>query len=206
MPLSPIDPIVARKRELRAHYRALRGSIAPEVRRAADAVLCEQICSLPCFRSARTLLVYYPIGDEPNLLPAIQTAFDLGKQVAFPVCDPATSTMVFHAVPSLSVLRIGAHDIPEPTDDCPVLCDFSGALCVVPALAFDRRGYRIGYGKGYYDRFLEKGAIETVGATYHALVTDSLPHEPTDRAVSILMTERGILLPNEEYFASLPIV
>ncbi len=205
MPLSQTDA-VARKRELRRHYRAIRRSLSLEERSAAEAIICEQLCSLPCFGEAKTILAYYPIGDEPNLLPVLEEAFLLGKQVAFPVCDPATSTMVFRIVPSLSALRVGAHGIPEPCDDCPVLSDFSGALCIVPALAFDLCGYRIGYGKGYYDRFLEKVAVKTIGATYHALMTEALPHEPTDRAVSILMTERGILLPNEEYHASLPTV
>ena len=206
MSLSPIDPTVARKRELRAHYRTVRASLTPEARRAAEEKLYEQICALPSFLTASTILAYYPIGDEPNLLPVIEEAFRLGKQVAFPVCDPTTSTMIFRVVSSLSALCVGAHHIPEPTDNCPVLSDFSDALCLVPALVFDLCGYRLGYGKGYYDRFLEKAAIETVGATYHALITDVLPHEPTDRAVSILMSERGILLPNEEYSASLPIV
>ena len=205
MPLSQTDA-VARKRELRKHYKAIRHALSAEERSAAEAVICKQLCALPCFTEAETLLAYYPIGDEPNLCPVIEEAFRRHKQVAFPVCDPETSTMVFRTVPSLSALRVGAHGIPEPSDDCPVLNNFSGALCIVPALAFDLCGYRIGYGKGYYDRFLEKVAIQTVGATYHALVTESLPHEPTDRAVSILMTERGILLPNEEYAASSPIV
>ena len=205
MPLSQTDA-VARKRELRKHYKTVRRALSAEERSAAEAVICEQLCSLSSFEQAKTILAYYPIGDEPNLLPVIEEAFLLRKQIAFPVCDPTTSTMVFRVVPSLSALHVGAHGIPEPTDDCPVLDDFSGALCIVPALAFDLCGYRIGYGKGYYDRFLERVEIKTVGATYHALITESLPHEPTDRAVSILMTERGILLPNEEYAASLPTV
>ena len=206
MPLSQTDAIVARKRELRTRYRAIRASLSAEQRRTAEAVICEQLWSLPCFQEAKTILAYYPIGDEPNLLPVLEKAFAFGKQMAFPVCDPATSTMVFRVVRSLDELRVGAYAIPAPTDDCPVLCDCSGALCIVPALAFDLRGYRIGYGKGYYDRFLEKNAVMAVGATYHALVTDALAHEPTDRAVSILITERGILLPNEEYRASFPLV
>ena len=199
---SPIDrdeSTRAAKRALRAHYRAVRSSVSPENKEIWDHVLCEAITSLPCFSSAKTLLAYYPIGDEPNLLDVVRQAFEKGITVAFPVCEPDTCTMDFRAVHSLDDLARGAYGICEPTEDCPVLSDFDGALCLVPALCFDTHGFRIGYGKGYYDRFLTSHPVETVGATYHVLLADTLPCEPTDRSVSILITERGILLPNEEY-------
>ncbi len=198
---SPIDRIERarlEKRELRRHYRALRRDLPREDRAAWDRALCERILSLPCFTDANTILAFYPLADEPNLLPVVTAALDNGKRVAFPVCKPETSTMIFRTVCSLDELQSGSYGIFEPTEDCPALTDFDGALCFVPALCFDRRGNRCGYGKGYYDRFLSAHAVTTVGATYHALITDLLPCEPTDRSVSILITERGILLPNEK--------
>ena len=199
---SPIDRdegTRAAKRALRAHYRAVRSAITPEDKEIWDRALCEAIASLPCFSSAKTLLTYYPFGDEPNLLPVVQQALEKGITVAFPVCEPDTCTMVFRAVRSLDDLARGAYGICEPTDDSPVISDFGSALCLVPALCFDTHGFRIGYGKGYYDRFLASHPVDTVGATYHVLLASTLPCEPTDRSVSILITERGILLPNEEY-------
>jgi len=186
------------KRELRRHYRARRRSLSVADRAKWDRTLCEQILSLPCWDEAKILLAYHPLGDEPDLRPVVQWALEKQMTVAFPVCDPETSTMVFRAVRSLDELQIGSYGIFEPTEACPVLEDFDGALCLVPALCFDRQGFRIGYGKGYYDRFLSAHAVMTVGATYHALIAESLPCEPTDKAVSILITERGILLPNEK--------
>ncbi len=204
MPLSPIDraeAVRAEKKEVRRRYRALRQSLSLADRHAWDRMLCEQILVLPCYQNAQTLLAFYPIGDEPDLLPVVTHALSVGKTVAFPVCEPETATMTFRIVCSLDELAVGAYGIPEPTDACPALFDFDSALCLVPALSFDRRGYRIGYGKGYYDRFLSAHPADTVGAIYHALMADALPIEPTDRAVSILVTERGILLPNEKYRA-----
>ncbi len=200
MPSSPIDhneAIRLEKRTLRRHLRALRRDLNTDARRVWDRVLCEQILTLPCYEKAQILLAYYPIADEPDLRPVVAHALAVGKTVAFPVCDPETCTMCFRAVRSLDELSVGTYGICEPTETCPEILDFSGALCLVPALAFDRRGFRIGYGKGYYDRFLAMHPTDTIGATYSALVVDSLPCEPTDCAVSTLLTERGILLPDE---------
>lgn len=197
---SPIDRIErarAEKRELRRHFRALRHAITPEDKATWDRAICEHLLSLPCIQEANILLAYHPIGDEPDLRPVVRWALTKKITVAFPVCDPQTSTMVFRAVHSLDELYGGSYGIFEPTEQCPMLTDFDGAICLVPALSFDRQGFRIGYGKGYYDRFLAAHPTQAVGATYHALITDSLPCEPTDRAVSILITERGILLPDE---------
>lgn len=201
MPLSPTDrgaAVLAQKREERRRLRALRRAFTAEQRAVWDRALCNGIVALPCFRKAKTVLAYYPIADEPNLLEAVRVAFETGLTVAFPVCEPVTATMVFRTVRSTDELISGAYGIPEPPDTCPELTDFSGALCLVPALSFDRRGFRIGYGKGYYDRFLAEHPVTTVGATYSALITDSLPSEPTDRAVTTVLTERGIFLSHEK--------
>ena len=198
MPLLPIDERIAQKRLLRRQYRDLRRTLTEGDRRAWDALLCEHILSLKSFSTASALLAYYPLGDEPNLLPVVQKAWDRNIPVAFPVCEPETATMVFRVVRSPDELRSGSYGIQEPIEACPALTDFDGALCLVPALCFDRNGMRIGYGKGYYDRFLAAHTVTSVGATYSPLVTDSLPCEPTDKAVSILITERGILFTDEK--------
>ena len=200
MPSSPIDrneAIRLEKKELRRHLRALRRELDPKTRLAWNRLLCEQILTLPCYQKAQILLAYDPIADEPDLRPVVEHALSVGKTVAFPVCDPETCTMCFRAVRSLDELSVGTYGICEPSETCPEILDFSDALCLVPALAFDRSGFRIGYGKGYYDRFLAAHPTDTLGATYSVLIVDSLPCEPTDRAVSTLLTERGILLPDE---------
>lgn len=207
MPSSPIDrneAIRLEKKELRRHLRALRRSLSVEDRHAWDRALCERMITLPCYEKAKTILAYSPIADEPNLLPVVTHALAFGKTVAFPVCAPETCTMAFRAVHSLDELAVGAYGICEPTEICTTVTDFHDALCLVPALAFDRRGFRIGYGKGYYDRFLATHTVDTLGATYSALIVDSLPCEPTDRAVSTLLTERGICFSNEEYLTQAP--
>ena len=207
MPSSPTDrdeAVRLEKKEVRRHFRALRHSLSPKDRHAWDRSLCEQILTLPCYRQAQTILAYYPIGDEPDLRPVLDHALAVGKTVAFPVCDPATCTMIFRAVRALDELAVGAYGIHEPIEACPSVSHFDDALCLVPALAFDRRGFRIGYGKGYYDRFLAAHPVDTLGATYSALIADALPCEPTDRAVSTLLTERGMCFFNEEYRTQAP--
>lgn len=149
------------------------------------------------FLSADTVLGFYPIGEEPNILPILQKAFTLGKRLAFPRCHPASCTMTFHWVSSLEELSEGAYGIREPAANAPVVTDFANAFCLVPALGFDRHGYRIGYGKGYYDRFLTDFDGVCAGIGYSPLLCDALPYESTDKTVSMIITERGILLPDE---------
>ena len=91
----------------------------------------------------------------------------------------------------------GAYGIPEPSDKMEVVTDFSECICIVPGLVFDLSGHRLGYGKGYYDRFLKDFTGYSVGLVYSEFILDKLPCEPTDRAVDLMITERGIILPNE---------
>lgn len=79
----------------------------------------------------------------------------------------------------------------EPnTDKCEILSDFSDSVCLVPGLAFDREGYRIGFGKGYYDRFLLNFSGLTVGMCYNKCIEDNLPRGYYDCPVDILITEK----------------
>lgn len=189
------EPSVAKQR-CRAHVRQLRRDLSAESRSLMDDTICMHTVSLPCFLASDTILGFYPIGEEPNILPILQTALSLGKRVALPRCHPETSEMSFHVVSSLEQTEKGYFGLREPSATLPVATALSNAFCLVPALAFDRRGHRIGYGKGYYDRFLADYPGFCVGIGYGPLLFDVLPCEPTDRAVSMIITERGILLPD----------
>ena len=104
--------------------------------------------------------------------------------------------MTFRYVSSLSEFLPGSYSIPEPPKDATAFSSDTKALCVVPALAFDTLGFRIGYGKGYYDRFLKNFDGYTVGAVYSELLSELLPRGYYDMAVDIIITERRIIETN----------
>lgn len=206
MPSLLIDAAIAEKQRLRAHARTLRRALSSEYREKASCDIAEQVVNLPYFLDADVILGFYPLGEEPNVLPILKAALSLGKKLALPRCHKETSTMTFHLISSLEDTELGSFGLREPSADTPTVSDFSHALCLVPALCFDRRGHRIGYGKGYYDRFLADYDGLCLGIVYEELLVDVLPCEPTDKRISMIITERGILTPDDtlEQFQKAP--
>ena len=192
------------KNSLRRRYADLRGGLTPEERAAAEAAICDRLFSLPVWREAVTVCGYISVRGELNTRPILERAVAEGKTIALPVTvtSACEGRMVFRALPNgdfdrLTPARFG---IPEPDESCPALthADLTRALILVPALAFDGDGYRLGYGGGYYDRFLqglsEAGIpVTTVGLAYGVCVTNTLPHEIHDIPVHFIIDERRII-------------
>lgn len=178
---------------LRAEFKVIRDSITESERAAESGELCGIIRSMPEYKAAVCVLLYYPIGSEPDILPLAEAAVSDGKGVAFPVVSGRD--MIFCVPNGLDGFRNGGNGIPEPdASECARVCDFADTLCVVPALAADNSGYRIGYGGGYYDRFLSGYKGFSVCAVFSRLFVDSLPAEPHDVAVgAVAFTGGGVL-------------
>ena len=180
------------KNALRKQYKLLRGEILPKLKEQLDREICSLTTALACFRYAKTILMYAPTGSEINILPIAKLAFESKKAVAFPICNPESCTMDFKLVRSLDELSEGQYSILEPSRDAPSVTDFSHSICIVPGLIFDNDGYRIGYGKGYYDRFLNNYNETTLGLVYSDFIVDTLPRGRFDHSVDILVSERGV--------------
>ncbi|MBQ8850359.1 MAG: 5-formyltetrahydrofolate cyclo-ligase [Clostridia bacterium] len=185
------------KERSRAHFFEQRKSISNESRFLLDTALFSNAAALPQFKEANTLLCYYPIKGEPNILPLVRHAQALGKAIAFPISHIKERRLSFHVLSDLSELVIGAYGIPEPPCELPVVTSFANSLCLVPALAFDKSGYRLGYGGGYYDRFLPDFNGVSLGLAYSAFFVDRLPVEDHDSTVDIIITENGGFFPYE---------
>ena len=179
------------KAALRAELRLRRAALSQEERARWSKSICEGL--LPLLDGISTLLLFYPKGSEIDLLPVFHAARARGILCAFPRCGVKKGEMEFYYVNNLDGLEAGAYGIREPKEGAIPVTDLTGALMLVPALAFDREGHRIGYGGGYYDRYLQKHGVRSIGVIYEALLADSLPHEPHDVSVEILVTERRIL-------------
>ena len=191
-----IDNVKEVKNELRKKYKLLRGELSVEQKRALDDAICSHTVSLASFRYADTVLTYAPTGSEIDVTPIARFALECGKRVAFPRCNTAEHTMEFKYVSSLDELHEGQYSIKEPSEDAETVTDFSRSVCIVPALVFDRAGYRVGYGKGYYDRFLGKYGETRIGLVYSDFILDRVPRGRFDRSVDILVCEKGVRVAN----------
>ena len=185
------------KQQLRAHYREKRNSIAFESSADLDAAIRANILELDDVKHAKTVLMFYPIKSEPNVLALVKSLRDLGKKVAFPISNSDDCTLTFRYVNDVQDMVAGTYNIPEPSQSAPIVEDFSHSVCLVPALVFDKYGYRLGYGKGYYDRFLKDFSGRSIGIAYSDFIADSLPNQDTDMAVDMIITERGNVIPYE---------
>ncbi len=195
-----MSSVTEKKIMARAAFKEKRRMLDALERERLDRELCHRIISSEKYKTATTVLAYYPIKNEPDILPVVRDALRQGKRVAFPVSDRNTFSLSFHTVSSLDEMSDGAYSIPEPSQASAPLGDkdWEDAICIVPALAYDRQGYRIGYGKGFYDRFLSQFSGVSVGIAYDGTLCDILPRESTDRRVDIIITEKEEIIVSED--------
>ena len=192
--VSDAEQIRNTKNELRQSYKLLRAGISLDRKAELDRKICALAQTLACFRYADTVLMYAPTGSEIDVMPIAEAALKLHKRVAFPKCDPSNNTMIFKYVSSFDELSRGEYSLLEPSDDAESVVDFSHSICIVPGLVFDKEGYRVGYGKGYYDRFLNSYTETTLGLVYSDFILEKLPRGRFDHKVDILVCEKGVKL------------
>jgi 5-formyltetrahydrofolate cyclo-ligase len=183
------------KDEIRKEFSAKRDAISEAERIEKSEKICSIAKELVSFRHAEVILLYSPIKSEIDVLPIAEYALSKGKAIAFPRCNTEDRTMKFHFVTSLDQLKEGAYGIKEPTEDAPVYDpeeDKRVAVCYVPGLTFDVYGYRLGYGKGYYDKFMDAFKGSTIGVAYTSQILPALPKGRFDKHCDALITEKGI--------------
>lgn len=181
------------KAELRKELLQKRRSIIGKEQ--ADSLICKNLLESELYKNADKVLFYAALKDEINIDYCISDALSRGKCTGLPVCCDTDGNMKFYSINSLNDLRCGFFGIREPnTERCAEIVDFKNALCIVPAVAYDKNGYRLGYGKGYYDRFLQKVNVISVGLCYNELIIDELPAEKHDISVNYIITRQGIFL------------
>lgn len=192
------EHIIKEKITLRQKCREKRGSLGEEFVIGASGTVCELLASAEEFKNAKTVLLYYPINNEISPLPLFELSRKLGKKVGFPVCNHEIGTLIFREVTSLSALEKGKFGLLEPNEDCKAISPDKDTLCIVPSLALSRDGARLGYGKGFYDRFLCNFEGVCAGFAYSELLFDSIPSEMHDSALNMIITESEVLRPNEQ--------
>lgn len=149
------------------------------------------------FTCADMVLCYAAYGSEIDVMPIAKAALESGKVVCFPRCLNDAGLMDFYRITDFSQLKSGMYGIKEPVQDCEKITTFTGrCLCLVPGLAFDINGYRLGYGKGYYDRFLRSFPGKSMGICPDILLLEQQQweYDRYDIAVNGIATEKGVCL------------
>ena len=177
-----------------------RRDALPESERARNAAaFVEQITRLPYYATARTVLATMAIGSEWNTRALLDRARADGKTIVLPRITPPPRHLEIHVVHDMDRdLVAGVWNIPEPDPArCPAVAIADVDLAIVPALAIDLDGYRLGYGAGYFDRLLTGRPASTycVTALPAAFIVERLPHEAHDQTLDLIVDERGTRRP-----------
>ena len=164
---------------------------------ASDNGLLMLVSSMSEFLSAGNIMLYYSVEREPCTLEIANVALSMGKTVAFPYCYRA-GVMCARIVTGHSDLKPAMLGIPAPPETADVIKPEALDMVIVPALTYDRSGYRLGYGGGYYDRYLCGIPAFTIGLARARLMKDELPREPHDIAVKRVVTESEVYAPPQQ--------
>ena len=182
---------------IREEYRELRRQMPVEEKFRRDSQLCDIAVGLVSFRYAESVLMYAPTPDEIDVNPIAEAALAKGKRVFFPKCNTEDHTMNYHEVKSLDELKSDAYGLLEPPESNPMYIPSPAgtAVCLIPGLVFDIHGFRVGYGKGFYDRYLSDFAGCKIGVVYSDCILNELPRGRFDLSVDVLLTENGVRVP-----------
>jgi len=184
-----LQNITEEKARLRAAIRARRREKPPQI--TAGQELIDRLMALECYKKASNIFCYISTSGEVQTKTLIACALLEKKAVFVPRCN-GDGTMQLCRIRSFAELAPGAFGILEP-----VCCnETAGAgdieLAILPGLAFDRKGNRLGQGKGYYDRFLASFTGPAAGLCYEAFIEETIPTEQNDRKVQLLVSEQAV--------------
>ena len=187
--------ILTEKKTLRTRIKALRAGLDMVQYRSLNMSIMTRCLDLDEFKRARTVHVYVSsVNNEADTLGLIYRLLDQEKKVVVPRCAPEPKRLEHIRIESLDELRPSRYGIMEPPfradrEIQPVELD----LVIVPLLAFDRGGGRLGFGRGYYDRFLAGCSCPKAGLAYSLQEVERVPREPHDCSLDIIITEKEII-------------
>lgn len=181
------------KKTIRAECIQIRNKLSGKWRRNADYSIARRLFESAVFEQCKTVFCYVSRSDEIDTRSIIEGALSLGKTVAVPRTVGSERRMEFIQIGGLHELKPGNFNILEPTENVERIQQGDNhTLCLIPALCTDKNGHRIGYGGGYYDRFLSNFPGESAVLVYSFLSETQLPVEPYDIPVGWIVTETGI--------------
>jgi 5-formyltetrahydrofolate cyclo-ligase len=171
-------------------------ALPDQERHDLSAAACARLTSLEVFRHAAVVMLYMPLATEIDLTPAAVRCFQMGKTVCVPKVDWTRRDMAAVEVNSFDdhVMDIDEHGLRSPRECRPILPSLI-ELVVVPGLAFDVYGNRLGRGGGYYDRYLRRlrSGTTVVALAFDWQIVDTVPADDRDMAVNLIVTDRRVI-------------
>lgn len=190
-----MDTAALEKQRLREERLAAREAISEQERSVLDDRITQKLLATSEYAEATTVLTYVSVLSEVSTRMFVECALHDGKTVAVPRCLPG-HCLEFVAIASLEQLVASPFNLLEPAKELPALTEDqkNNSICIVPALLVDAKGYRLGYGAGFYDRFLSTYSGKKICLAYQQnLSKTELPHTEFDVAVDMVITESDIL-------------
>lgn len=178
------------KSELRKRLLEERSRIPNETRHRLSEKITEKLFSLKEFKEAEAVFCYVSKENEISTEKIIVECLLSGKKIAAPVCSG--EKMTFRYINGAEDLEKGSFSVYEPAARCREAAADEKTVCITPALCYNAEGYRIGYGKGFYDRFFEKNQCVRIGLCYDKNIRDFVP-DGNDIAVDIIVTENRVI-------------
>jgi len=163
------------KQILRNKYKEIRKNI--KNKEEQDDIIFNKIINLEEYKQSYLILAYVSLKDEVDTIELIKYSLKIGKRVAVPKCEG--DDIEFYYINSLEDLEEASFGILEPKIN-EVVKDFYNSICIIPGIAFDKQNNRIGYGKGFYDRFLENYHGIKIGLTYKECICDKIDVSEND--------------------------
>lgn len=181
--------VKSRYREKILALRRAQLECDPENKVEKDEMIRDHVLDLGQWLDARTVFLYISRDGEVDTLDLIRRAREHGKRVTAP--RVSGDRLLVHEIRDMDDLETGAFGVLEPCRECPLVEPSAVDIAIVPGIAFDKRGHRVGYGKGYYDRLLKEVSCPSIGLAYGFQIMDHIPEKDHDVAVHMVITEDG---------------
>lgn len=181
------------KKELRKKFKQIRKAMSENQREIADMQVFENAVATDEYKYADVILAYVSSDIEVDTYKLIEYSWQAGKKVCVPRCKPNSNEMEFYEIYSFDDLEQGAFGILEPKESCEQWDNKGKACCIVPALSYDNRGYRLGFGKGFYDKYLTGFEGKKLGICYDNCMSLKLPNDEYDISVDLVVTDKSAL-------------
>jgi 5-formyltetrahydrofolate cyclo-ligase len=183
------SPVEQQKSELRLAMRQTLAMMAEEKRKSDAKKLCLNLKTQPFFRNARSILFFASLSEEPDLWPLLNDVLATDKMVALPCFDADNQKYHPRRVKDIHVeILSGKYGIREPAPTCIAMPLDDLDLVLVPGVAFDSRGHRLGRGKGFYDQMLQDFKGKKVGIAFAEQIVDAVPAETNDVKMDFVLT------------------
>ncbi|MEK4426174.1 5-formyltetrahydrofolate cyclo-ligase [Solibacillus sp. FSL K6-1523] len=182
------------KKQLRIRVIQQLNQMSTSDYRNRSLVIAKKLFDEQVIRNAKTIAITISNQPEVDTTAIIEQLWQLGKRVVVPKCEPADRTMAFYAINSFMQTERVFKNILEPIPAQTELVEKNKIdVIIVPGVIFDNSGYRIGFGGGYYDRYLPSFQGELISLAFEEQLMDQIPKEPHDIPIHILITDKGRL-------------